>query len=296
MKSSTKKPAFMTMRRRHMLTGMLFVAPWCLGFLIFTLYPMYDTLMMSFSRVRITGFGILREWVGIDNYRDIIVNDINFISALTDYLMELVLFVPLILIFSLIIAMLLNLPGKLRGMFRTIFFLPVIIASGPVLSLLLSEGALHLPGNAVIIDTLMGFGFLPMNVILRIIFLIESFTMILWHSGLQILIFLAALQKMDPALVEAAQIDGASRWVVFWRLTLVQLNPMIVINTLFTVVTLSIFSTNPILTKITTDMFDVLLGFGYASAITWIYFVILVVIIGIAVFITRRRPDKIYGG
>jgi len=287
-----KRKPLMTMRRRHIFTGMIFVLPWVAGFLIFTLYPMYDTLVMSFQRVRVTGFGMFRDWVGIENYRNIFVQDTDFIAALTAYLQETLLFVPLILVFSLIIAMLLNLPGRFRGVFRTIFFLPVVISSGPVLMLLADQGALHLPGNYTVLAALYFSGIFPSSVMYWIIFLVLSFTLILWHSGLQILIFLAALQKQDNALIEAAQIDGASRWVIFWRLTLVSLNPMIVVNALFTVVMLSVFDTNPIITKITTDMFNPVFGYGYAAALTWIYFLILVVIVLVAVMLTRRRPDK----
>ena len=286
-----KKP-IITMRRRHIFTGMLFVLPWVMGFIFFTLTPMYDTLMMSFQRVRVTGLGLIWESVGFENYRIILTEDTGFIAALTNYLRETLLFIPLILIFSLIAAMLLNMPGRCRGLFRVIFFLPVVISSGPVLTMLATQGALHLPGNNTIIQMLTRSGVFPESVLGWITYLMQSFTLILWHSGLQILIFLAALQKQDPNLIEAAQIDGASRWVVFWRLTLVSLNPMIVINGIFTVVMLSVFDTNPIITKITGDMFNPVYGYGYASALTWLYFIILVIIIGLVVLITRRNQTK----
>ena len=284
------------MRRRHIFTGMMFCLPWVVGFLIFTLYPMYDTFIMSMERVRVTGIGMFRDHIGFENYINIFTHDTAFIDALTTYLQETLLFVPLILIFSLIIAMLLNIPGRLRGFFRTIFFLPVVISSGPVLMILATEGALHLPGNQAVIQTLLNSNIFPFQVLDILIYLINSFTLILWHSGLQILIFLAALQKQDNALIEAAQIDGASRWVVFWKLTLVSLNPMIVVNGLFTVVMLSVFDTNPIITKIRSDMFNPVFGYGYAAALTWVYFIILIIIVAAVVLITRRRPDKVYGG
>jgi len=291
-----KRRPIITMRRRHIFTGMMFVLPWVVGFLTFTLYPMYDTFVMSMERVRVTGIGMFRDNIGFENYINIFTQDTGFIAALTTYLQETLLFVPLILIFSLIIAMLLNMPGRLKGIFRTIFFLPVVISSGPVLMLLADQGALHLPGNDIVITTLVQSGVFPESVLNGLVFLIESFTLILWHSGLQILIFLAALQKQDNALIEAAQIDGASGWVVFWKLTLVSLNPMIVVNGLFTVVMLSVFDTNPIIAKIRQDMFNPVFGYGYAAALTWIYFVILIIIVLATVLITRRRPDKIYGG
>jgi ABC-type sugar transport system permease subunit len=283
------------MRRRTVFTGMLFVLPWVVGFVIFTFLPMYDTLMLSFQSVRITGIGMLQTPVGWENYRNIFVYDTQFIAALTDYLTQTLLFIPLILIFSLIIAMLLNIPGRFRGLFRVIFFLPVIISSGPVLGILEWQGALHLPGNTTVIDFLLNTGFIHPDIVERLVFLINSFILILWNSGLQILIFLAALQKQDHNMVEAAQIDGASRWVVFWKLTLVSLNPMIVVNTFFTVVSLSFFANNPILTKITNDMFNPVYGYGYASALAWIFFAISLLVVAVSFVLVYRKPGKTYG-
>jgi len=285
----------MTIRRRNILTGMAFVLPWLVGFVIFTFLPMYDTLVMSFQRVRITGIGMLTEQIGWDNYRNIFVYDTQFMVVLTDYLRQTLIFLPLIIIFSLIIAMLLNMPGRFRGFFRVIFFLPVVIASGPVLGILEWQGALHLPANYSVAVFLHNNLWIPPNILIILLNMIDSFILILWNAGLQILIFLAALQKQDPNMIEAAQIDGASRWVVFWKLTLVSLNPMIVVNVFFTVVTLSFFANNPIMTKITTDMFNPVFGYGYASALSWIFFMLVLAITVVAVLLVYRNPGKTYG-
>ena len=279
----------LTIRLRHILTGIAFVTPWIIGFLFFTIRPMFDTIRMSFQQVRITGIGMFFETVGFQNYLNILTQDTEFIAALTSYLQGMILFTPLILIFSLFIAALLNMEGKFRGIFRVIFFLPVVISSGPMMNLLAAEQALNLPGNNTIIQFLFRSGVFPEAILSLFVTFIFSLVNIFWLSGLQILIFLAALQKQDSNVIEAAQIDGASPWVIFWRLTLVTLNPMIVINAIFTVVMLSVLDTNPIINKITSDMFNPVLGYGYASALTWIYFIVMILVVALSVLLTRRR-------
>ena len=119
--------------------------------------------------------------------------------------------------------------------------------------------------------------------------------MILWFSGIQILVFMTGLQKMDKSMYEAAKIDGATRWEMFWKITLPALNPTIVLNVIFTVVMQSVFSLNPIIIKIGNDMNGTGegAGYGYASAMAWIYFIVMLVILGLAVLIFKKHEKKV---
>jgi ABC-type sugar transport system permease subunit len=110
----------------------------------------------------------------------------------------------------------------------------------------------------------------------------------------QILIFLAALQKMDKQIFEAAKIDGASNWEFFWKITLPSLTPMIIVNLIYTIVTYSIFSLNPIIEHIQKNMFKVDTGFGYASALSWIYFLIIALALVITVGLMTLKGKKSY--
>jgi ABC-type sugar transport system permease subunit len=283
----------LSLNRRQSLSSFAFVAPWVIGFIVFTMYPLVQTVVFSFRKVRVTGLGIRTTDVGAANYRDIFTADVSFIGSLTDYLKEIVVYVPLILVFSLIIAMLLNRDMKGTGVLRTIFFLPVIIASGPVLHQLTANGALYLPGNFELIESLTASGAWPRWVTDSLSFLINSFTEILWNCGLQILIFLVGLQKIDANIYEAARIDGASGWEIFWKLTIRILNPMIIMNLIMTVIILSCFSNNPIISKIRVDLYEPGRGFGYASALTMIYFVIEIAVLGLGLLLVwHREKDK----
>ena len=125
--------------------------------------------------------------------------------------------------------------------------------------------------------------------------LIKSFVMILWFCGVQILLFLSAIQKMDKAMYEAAHIDGASSWESFWLVTLPNLRNMIVINIIYTIVTISTFDTNELITMIQGNMFKTSLGLGYAAAQAWVYFFTLLLIIGVFMLIYGPQKNNVYG-
>lgn len=283
----------LSMRSKNSLTGLLFISPWILGFLLFTAYPLFYSLYLSFQKVRITTEGIQTTFIKFDNFKDAFTVDALFTQKLLTFVQELVLSVPIIIVFSLIIAILLNQPIRFRNFFRMIFFLPVIIASGPVINELISQGVTSIPSikDYAIFETMLSADSLFSNVLL---YLMDNLIIILWFSGVQFLIFLAALQKIDTQVYEAAKIDGASNWECFWKVTLPSIFPMIVVNTVYTIVTFSIFSLNPVIEHIQTNMFQINTGFGYASALSWIYFLLIAVALGISVALLTVRGRKNY--
>lgn len=283
----------LSMRMREALTGYGFVLIWIIGFLVFTLYPLVRTFLFSFHSVKATTSGIKMSWVGLDNYRNAFFTDVTFSDKLFTYVSQMVVYVPVIIVFALIAAMLLNTKIKGRGIFRTIYFLPVIITSGPVVKQLMDQGATSLPGIDQVLTLEQIEQSLPSFFAKIVLFLVSSFITILWFSGVQILIFIAGLQKIDGSMMEAASIDGASKWEIFWKLTLPALNPFIVINIVYTVIMQSIFALNPIIELIQTDMYATGLGIGYASALAWIYFVVLLIILGFFVLITAHREPRV---
>ncbi|MEH7237237.1 carbohydrate ABC transporter permease [Bacillus sp. JJ1562] len=285
----------LTLERKKNLIGYGFILPWLIGFAIFTAFPLGYSLFLSFQEVKITPNGIVTSFVGMGNFEYAFAVDALFTQKLLDFLKELVLSVPIIIVFSLIIALLLNQNIRFKGIFRTIFFLPVIITSGPVIQGLMDQGVTSIPSieeyaifNALMTNT---DGFL--NSI--IVYLMDNLIVILWFSGVQILIFLAALQKTDKQVYEAAKIDGASNWECFWKVTLPNLFPMIVVNLIYTIVTYSIFALNPVVGHIQSNMFQIDTGFGYASALSWVYFIIITLVLLVSVGLISIRGNKKYG-
>jgi len=259
--------------------GYLFVLPWIIGFITFTAYPIFYSLYLSFFQVTITAVGIDSNFLGAINYLEIFAMDVEYLAKLLDFFMEIMISTPLIVILALLIALLLNQPLPTRGFFRTIFFLPVIISSGPVLEKLIELEVTSIP-------TLRSYQFYQLLTVSRgflvidlIIYIIDHTIILLWLSGVQILIFIAALQKVDQQIYEAARIDGASIWEIFWKITLPNLFPMILVNIIYTVVMYSVTILNPIIDYIRYHMFRIETGFGYASALSWLYFIIITVVL-----------------
>ncbi|MEG1705991.1 MAG: sugar ABC transporter permease [Clostridia bacterium] len=273
------------------LSGWLFCMPWIIGFCVLTLYPIIMSLVFSFSDVFVKPSGLEINGVGFSNYIYAIVQDSEFTTVIQQYITKILLYVPVIMVVSLILAMLLN--NKLKGtaFFRTIFFLPVIITSGPVIELFISQGVAAFPGIAEMFNFEQMASVLPQFVIDALQFLTSEFIMILWFSGIQILVFMTGLQKIDKNMYEAAAIDGAGAWERFWKITLPAINPTLVINVIFTVVMQSIFSLNPIIIKIAKDMNATGdgAGYGYASAMSWLYFVVLIIILVLFVLIFKAK-------
>ena len=282
--------------RSDVIAGYAFCSVWIVGFLVFTLYPIIQTLIFSFyGTVNVQPGHIETSGAGFQNYVYALTQDAKFQQNLSDYAIKLVLYVPVITVVWLVLAMLLNNKLKGTGFFRTIFFLPVIITSGPVLHIFIEQGVASFPG----IDNLINFASLestvPKFILDALKFLTDEFIMILWFSGIQILVFMTGLQKMDKNMYEAAQIDGASKWEMFWKLTLPALNPTIVLNVVFTVVMQSVFSLNPIIQSITTYMNNTGEGggYGYASATSWIYFVVMLALLGLSILVFKKHERRV---
>lgn len=291
-KENTKKkykPGRLKAREDRM--GYLFVAPWMLGAAIFVIYPLVQSFMFSLNKIKMTPKGRIYSFIGIGNYTNIWAEDPDFIMNLQSYLSETILAIPIIVVFALIIAMLLNGNIRCRGFFRLIFFLPVIIASGPVMNQLTDQGAATIPALNVTMITQLLNQYLPKFLADPVASVFSNFVMLLWYSGVQILLFLAALQKIDGSLYEAAKIDGGSGWECFWKITLPTIKPMILLNAIYTVVFMSNNEQNDIITLIYETMFSVSGGYGYASAMAWMYSLIELALIGIVAFLLAGRKD-----
>lgn len=270
-----------SLQRRKARYGLVFILPWLIGFLTFVLWPLIQSFYFSLNVIRMRPTGRVFNFVGFANFQNVWLKDMFFVQELLNFLLSTLLRLPVIVVFSLIIALLLNGKIKFKGMFRTIFFLPVVIASGPIMDQLINQGATSIP----MIDqsTISGLlnTFLPVWLVSPVADLFAQIIIILWYSGVQILIFVAGLQKIDKSLYEAAKIDGGSAWECFWKITLPILKPMIFLNAIYTLVTLANSGQNNIINLIYSNMFSATRGYGFASAMAWMYSIVVVLILGI---------------
>ena len=197
-----------TNKRRKALIGYLFISIWIIGFLWLAAYPLFMSLIYSFQKVIISGErGVVTSNIMFDNYIAIFSQDLEFLNHLQEFVVQLLLYIPIILVVSMIIAMLLNQNIKLRGFFRAIFFLPVVITSGPVINELLSQGAGTIPLIESMDILATTSSFLPAFLAGPLVSLFTEIIMILWFSGVQIVLFLAGLQKLNKEIY-----NGGNRW------------------------------------------------------------------------------------
>lgn len=282
-------------RTREALSGYAFVLIWIIGFALFTLIPLFQTLFYSLNQVTISAEGINLSYVEWQNYTRALFTDPTFVQLLIEYAIETLVSVPIILIFSLIIALFLNLNFKFKGVFRTIFFLPVVITSGPVIQELVAQGAATVPGLTFSTTVTNFLADLPRYLRNPVEYLLTSFILILWFSGVQILIYLSSLQKIDSSIYEAAAIDGASAWESFWKITLPSLSTTTVIVAVYTIITLSHFSENKVIKYISSQTYAVEGGIGYSSAMSFLYFFVLVLLLAIVFLLLNYRGNRQFG-
>jgi len=292
----------LTLEGKNAVTGYLFLLPFIIGFVAFMFFPIIESLQMVFSDVRIDtekqGFSM--QSVGLANLIRVVAIDPEFNRFLVEEIGRMLLIVPAIIIFSLFVALILNQEFKGRGIVRAIFFLPVILSSGVMIgletnnSLLNSMADIIKEGNLmkssitkVLEDILVAEGAASdfMGYIFRIINQIYDIAM---ASGIQIIIFLSALQTIPPSMFEAAKIEGATAWECFWKITFPMVSSLILVNIVYSVVDYFIRTDNRVMEKINLTTLR-MLNFSYGTAMAWVYFLAVISIIGIAMAIISKR-------
>ncbi len=264
-----KRKKFLTMKRRRGLEALMFLSPWIIGTCAFFINAIVSSIRLSFSEiVQLKGF--VMEWVGIENYEYIFVYDINFMPTFLSVVVDTLINTPLTLVFSLIIAMLINRPVFGRGFFRTCFFIPVLLGSGYVMAQLLQIDATGSVGVGIALPPLLQ-NMLGHTLSAAVQPFLDRITLILWKSGVQIILFLAGLQSISSTLYEAAKCDGATQWEMFWKITLPMISPIILLNFVYTLVTYFTSSDNKLVEYVLKQVFTNT-QFARGAAMGWVYF------------------------
>jgi oligogalacturonide transport system permease protein len=276
--------------------GMGYVSPYVIGLMIFTTFPFLASLYLSF-----TDYDLLSrpEWVGLDNYERLFTRDRTFSKSLTVTLLYVFLTVPLKLVFALGIAVVLNYKLKAIGLFRTAYYVPSILGGSVAIAVLwrymfAEVGLVNMALTGIGLDPVNWFGD-PTNAL---------FTLTLlrcWQFGSAMVIFLAALQSVDKSLYEAAAIDGANKWHEFRHITVPLITPVIFFNLIMqTVQAFQEFNGPYIITQggplkstyllplyIYEEAFKSF-DMGYASAIAWVLFLIIMVLTLVAFWSSKK--------
>lgn len=293
-----KKRGGISYEQRQGFVGFMFVLPWFMGFLFFFLQPLLMSLNFSFSKIDIFQ-NYATTYTGFDNYVEAL-RKAEFIQALSKTLSNLLVNVPVIIVFSLFVAVLLNRKFIGRGVARAIFFLPVIVTTGVVMKAFNAESDANnvLEGNIAsgtlfeVMDAkeILKNSGLPESILNYMTQVSDKIFNIIWDSGIQILLFLAALQGISPSLYEASDVEGATGWETFWLITFPSVSPIIVVNVVYTIID-SFSSNNNSLLKLiqsSINQFD----FATASAMSWMYFIVIFLIIAIVYLLLQKLLVK----
>ncbi len=283
-------------RFRRNLPGYLFIMPWLIGLIVFTLGPFIASLYLSFTDWRILGSP---NWVGFDNYNRILTQDPLFRKTLGNTVYYAIFHVIGVNVVALALAQLLN--QKLRGfvLFRTLFYLPTV-TSGVATALVFS---LMFNGNTGIINAALRiFGIKGPNWLFSETWTMPALiTISIWDLGVPMLVYLAALQNVPVELNEAALIDGANRWQRFRNVLLPLISPTIFFNVMVSVIgSFKVFTLAKVITEggpANSTLFYVLylyrqafesLRMGYATALGWILFLIIFALSALQIYASRR--------
>jgi ABC-type sugar transport system permease subunit len=292
----TKRRLFrFTIERREALAGFIFISPFIFGFVLFFLVPVIRSLQNSFSNVEVTRSGFNLTWVGMQNYSDLMFRDADYLQNLIGYFQYIGYTLVFVLLFSLFIALLLQQKFFGRTLARAVFFLPVVISSGIVISIIggdLTNQAMRDSSNIFItnnrvITEIMLEAQIGMPIIEALLGIVSTIFDLTWKSGVQILLFLAALHSIPRSFYEASDIEGASAWVTFWKITFPMISPYILVCIVITVVESFSDYNNPLLASIFGEVRT--FNYGKGSAMAWFYTASVFAALGVTLGLTSRK-------
>ena len=286
------------LQKRKAISGYIFISPFLIGFLVFMVQPLLQSLYMSFCEVQL-GAGIFdMQWNGIKNFYTAFRVDPNYVRYLTEELSRMVVNTLAIMVFSFFVALILNQKFKGRALVRAIFFLPVILSSGVMLGLETDNALMANLSSAIqdsasgvsITDALRdilrtaGVGVRAYNQVFEII---DNIYDVAIASGIQIIIFLSGLQTISASMYEAADIEGCTKWESLWKITFPMISSLFLVNWVYTIIDFCMRSDNNVVDRIT-EVMTANMDYGLASAMTWVYFLIIMAGIGVTSFIISK--------
>lgn len=289
-------------KHKRAIIGYGFISPWLIGFILFFLVPVVSSLIMSFNDILFTG-DLKYTFLGTENYKYALTGDEKFLPYLSECLLDLVINVPLILICSFFFSLILNQNFKGNTIMKVVFFLPVVLGNG-VFALYQTQ-LMEIQGVAVEMMqsestgmlgdftssgllSFMGEAGLPEAVLEYLTIPIERIYTLMSKSGVQTFIFLSGLKAVPSSLYESAYVEGCSAWDSFWKITLPMVSPMIIVNTIYTIVDSFAAEDNTLLNYI----YEIGINnskFGLSASMAWIFFAILGVIVAVVLWAVNKR-------
>ena len=299
MKQMEKRKKAATLERKTAKAGYVFVLPFIIGFFGIYVFTLVDSVWLSLHNLILGANRFSLEYVGLAHYRFALMEAPDFLRNVIEAVGAMLLELPIIILFSLLAAVLLNQRFPGRTFFRVIFFLPVILSTGIIaradlnnliLANVMESSSADLGVQTTGLNFFMGasrflgqMSFSP-ALVGYVHEAVSNIFDVVNRSGVQILLFLSGLQAISPSIYEAAHIEGASSWESFWKITFPMMSPIIMVNTVYSVINSFTRSDNPIMLSILSLIGD----YGLRNAMAWIYCLVILVVLSAAYFITSR--------
>ncbi len=288
-----KRPS---LEAKRVKVGYLFTLPFIIGAAVAIVYPITVSVIYSFADITANASGYNIKFVGLGNYNNIFNIDPTFKRILLNTLKSTALNVPVVIIFSFFLASVLNTEFKGRGMARTVLFLPMILNSNLVKSILSGDAVMGSVTEKSSADTAQisgAFeGFLSKldigtGVTDLLVSSVDNITNILAMSVIPIIIMLAGLQSVSKSVYEASYVEGATKWEVFWKISLPIVSPMILVSVIYCIIDSFTSVDNAVIEKVKAVSFTDL-EFGLGSAMAWSYLLIVLAIVALVYLAVNR--------
>ena len=286
------------LQKRKAISGYLFISPFIFGFLVFMLKPLLQSLWMSFCNVELGAANFNPIFAGIVNYTYAFTVDPEYNRLLVEEIARMMVYSLAIIVFSFFVALILNQKFKGRALVRAIFFLPVILSSGVILGLetdnqlmaaleqTIEQTTSNISITATLEDILRTAG-VGVRAFEKVFEIIDNIYDVAIASGIQIIIFLSGLQTISSSMYEAAEIEGCTKWESLWKITFPMISSLFLVNWIYTVIDFCMRSDNEVIEKIQ-DVMISQMKYGLASAMSWVYFLLILAFIGISSLIISR--------
>ena len=299
MKKQTNKLA--GLQKRKAISGYIFIAPFIIGFLLFMVKPMANSLYMSFCDVSLKpeeANPIIMEWKGLKQYKNALMVDPKFNKNVITEFTRMLINSLAIMVFSFFVSLILNQKFKGRAFVRAIFFLPVILSSGILLTLdssnaLMSQLQANIKdaGNVVnvtgALESILRTAGVGLRAFEEVFKIIDKIYDVAIASGIQIIIFLSGLQTISSSMYEAADIEGCTAWESLWKITFPMISSLFLVNWFYTIVDFCMRADNEVIKQVQYEMVTKI-QYGQASAMAWIYFAIVMAFIAITSFFISK--------
>ena len=287
------------LQKRKALSGYLFILPFIIGFLVFMIKPLFQSLYMSFCTVELGSGNFNPIWTGLENFQYAFAVDPEFNRLLVEEITRMMIYSVAIIVFSFFVALVLSQKFHGRALVRAIFFLPVILSSGVILGLetdnqlmatlatQIEETTQNISITGALEEILRTAG-VGVRAFEKVFEIIDNIYDVAIASGIQIIIFLSGLQTIPSSMYEAADIEGCTKWESLWKITFPMISSMFLVNWIYTVIDFCMRSDNEVIEKIQVVMIDQM-KYGRASAMSWVYFVLILAFIGVTALLISKE-------